>query len=309
MGNKPAKGNKKPLTQMSLTELKNLRKNRLSTKQFRRGAFTPSLPSVNLFPASVQEILEVRKLKKILTAAVVAVMLGIGGAWFTQGDSIITAEIDLSGAMAQQTQVQTQIRKLAPVKSLYDEITRTESVINSALSAQVTTSIIVQKLNELAAKNGIFLKTVSLKYSSGAVESEGKSAGGGCPIVDPFSTVISVGCASYTGIAGSRENIISFVDDIASEPLFVNVFTSKSSAGESGFAFSGSMNISPEGLAFPDLVVDTQVSAEQAEADKAFSSLEETAGTTDPNATDTTGTTDPNATDTTGTTDPNGTGN
>jgi hypothetical protein len=69
------------------------------------------------------------------------------------------------------------------------------------------------------------------------------------------------------------------------------------------------MNISPEGLAFPDLVVDTQVSAEQAEADKAFSSLEETAGTTDPNATDTTGTTDPNATDTTGTTDPNGTEN
>lgn len=264
---------KKGASQMSLGDLMAAQKRKKAAKALQHDEFKPTLPVVDLFSDGVREPLEIKKTKIMLVAVAGLVVIGSAGMWVTQGSSITQARENLATAQSESTSLKQDIQALTPIKSLYDEITLEEGIVNSALATEVTTTNVLEHLNAALGASNSSAKSVSIKYSGGTTESEGKNAGSGCPIVDPFSTVVSVGCIALSGNASDRDGVVKINDLLKADPIFTNIYTSNTTASDaSSVQFTVSANITPEALTLPAPKVDEKTKAAAAEADQAVAS-------------------------------------
>ena len=221
---------------------------------------------VNLVPKLVRDTIAVRHIGKAFRWLVILVIAGAAALWLMQLTPIDQARTRLSEAQGQSTQLTASVQKLAPIGQMYTLLTQQEGFITDALAAQVR---VADVLNALQADAGTTIRFTNLALANTGIPQPGvvSDAATACPDANPFTTDVVVGCLSFTGTGGSREEVAAFLLKAASDPAFVNPYVTTTTMGENAagkpqVTFSGSAGLSLEALATP-------MSAKDAEALKA----------------------------------------
>lgn len=218
--------------------------------------FTPTLPAVNLLPAKVRDAITVRKVRRVLVAAGLVVVVGAGALWYLQGERITTSRAVLSAAQAESEALQEQVDSLAAVKSFDAELDSQRELVRTTLAAQAKTTEIVRRLT-LAGQaaggggDGIVFDSIGITYQGvpapGAVLNS-------CPNPDPFGEQITIGCLTFSATAATRQQVSRLLEILEEDPIFVGSFVTSTSLSPAvdtdggSVAFTGTSGLSVDGL-------------------------------------------------------------
>lgn len=256
---KARKQAKKSLWQMDLSSLGKKESQEDLQERIERPPFEPTLPQVNLLPQQVKDSMAIARIRTWAIAAMAAIVLVGGALWWLQGSTIERAEADLAAATAENSRLRTDLEALAPVKQMYEQITRLQDVVTSTMASQPQAAVVIDRL----AKAGAAAGGGDITFSSVDVTYQGIPAPGGtlnpCPNPDPFGTDITIGCLTFSANAGSREQVSALLRALEADPLFLGPYvtsttTTEVTAGAQGnrtetvVAFSGSAGVSLEAL-------------------------------------------------------------
>lgn len=227
--------------------------------------FVPTLPRVDLLPASVRQSYALRTVRRWLLLVVVLLVAGVAGVWYLQAGRIADAEATLAQAQAEGADLQGQMEALGPVKAFYTELEGQQALVTSTLSAQPQTALVIERLTASGQEGGgspVTFSSVEIAYQG--VPSAGSPLNG-CPNPDPFGTEVTIGCVTFTANAGSRQDVSRLLEAMEADPLFVGPYVTSTSltAGATGtgtsVTFTGTTGVSPDAL-------ETPLTAEQLEA-------------------------------------------
>jgi hypothetical protein len=264
----PAKGKKgkttkKPFWQMELGRKKGVD---LADDEVEHPPFVATLPRVNLLPESVRQSLAMRRVRRVLAAVIVLLVLVGGGVWYLQGTRIADAEQRLADARATGAQLQTQVAALAPITVLTTALADQKALVDATLAGQPQSAVVIERVEAArrAASDG-----GGIGFSNIAVTYQGVPAAGGplnsCPNPDPFGTEATIGCLTFDATAGNRQEVSRLLEVLEADSLFVGPYVTSTAlsqadeAGTPGVTFSGTAGVSLEGL-------DTLLTPEQIEA-------------------------------------------
>lgn len=219
-------------------------------------AFAPTLPRVNLIPASVLDSLRVAKTVRIgLVTAIVLILAG-AGVWLLQGSQIAAAQQRYDASVAQSEVLREQVKALSPISAMVTNLEAQQGLVATALASQPEASVIIEHLAAAGVATGsptMTFDTISVTYSP--IPAPGGQLNP-CPDPDPFGTEIAVGCITFTASAGSRDQVATLLTKLEADPMFVGPYVSSSTvAAQTGqgsrVTFSGSAGLSPQALQTP----------------------------------------------------------
>lgn len=221
--------------------------------------FVATLPRVNLLPATVPEFFLIRRIRRGLIAIGVLLAIAVGGVWYMQGNQITDAELRLAQAQADSAKISAQVSALAPIKEMYDQITGEQNLVATTLASEPQASLVIARLADagIAAQGG----GGPVAFTSVAIEYRGIPEPGDelnpCPNPDPFASDITIGCITFSGTAGNREQVSTMLSIIADDGLFVGPYVNNSTVTQAtadvpgGVMFTGTAGVSIEALATP----------------------------------------------------------
>lgn len=218
--------------------------------------FRPTLPSVNLLPAKVREDISVVKTRKILVLVAVVLVLVGAGMWWVQGQDIARAEQSVAVAQEANAETQARIDRLAPVNALFSQITGQQELVEQTLAAQPRASRVLRRL--IVAADRASTGGSPIRYSTIAVSYRGIPEVGDalneCPNPNPFDTAVSIGCVTFSALAGSRAQVSAFLLELEADPFFIGPYVASTTVGGSDsrtIAFSGTAAVSTRALVTP----------------------------------------------------------
>ena len=252
------KEEKKSLWQMDISTL-GKRDAAADDTPIERPPFVPTLPQVNLLPQGVRDSIAIARIRKWAIVAVALVLAAAGGLWWLQGSTIDKAQADLAAAQQRNSQLATQVAALAPVKQMYEQITRLQGVVTGTLAAQPKAAIVIDRLAQAGGQvDGppITMTTTDVTYNGIPQPGDPLSQ---CPNPDPFGEEITIGCLTFSATAENRDQVSQLLRLLDEDPLFVGPYVTSTTATEvqtgangnkskSVVAFSGSAGISLEAL-------------------------------------------------------------
>jgi hypothetical protein len=220
-----------------------------------------SLPRVNLLPQSVRDSIRIGALLRRAGITAVALIAVTAVIWIFQGPTIDQAQGKLDQAQSDNQTLNTQIKSLSPIGELYSALTRQQEFVQDTLAASPTASEIFIRLQDAASDTGktpVQITSASIAYHG--IPESGDTLNP-CPNPDPFNESITFGCLSFNASASSRDQISSFLNNIATDPLFVGAYVDSSvvnpsitdgnQSKENQVTFSGSVGVTLEGLQTP----------------------------------------------------------
>ena len=219
---------------------------------------TASLPRVNLLPASIRQSVRISILIKRVLVAALGLMLAAAAIWLMQASTIKQAQQGLDQAQLNNQKLNAQVSALSPIGELYSALTRQQEFVEETLASSPQASEIIKRLQQAATDTGqapVAITSTSISYHG--IPRSGESLNP-CPNPDPFNESITIGCLSFNATANTRDQISLFLNNIATDQLFVGAFVSSSivsppvtdgdKANEDQVTFSGSAGISLDGL-------------------------------------------------------------
>jgi Tfp pilus assembly protein PilN len=201
-----------------------------------------SLPRVNLLPPEVHQARKLRRLQVGLGAGLAGLVVVLGAAYLVEDQSSHQAADDVAGVQAQSVTLNAQ-------KAQYADVPQTLSAIDAAETARQTamTDDIAwyRYLNDLSyvtpANTWLTQLTVNMAGASGAT-----TGAASAPAVS--SATPSIATITFAGTAKNHNDVASWLDAIAKEKGWTNVYFTNSTAGSIGstpivtFASSASVN-------------------------------------------------------------------
>ena len=248
-----AKKAKKPFWQMELGKKK---VSDLNDEEVEHPPFVPTLPRVNLLPVAVRQSVAMRKVRRGLVAAVLLLVVAVGGVWYLQGSRIDDAEARLATAQAEGDGLQAQLEALAPITVLTAALADQKSLVEATLASQPQAALVIGQLaadgREAAGGKGITFSSANISY-------QGIPAAGGtlnaCPNPDPFGTEATIGCITFNANAADRKEVSRLLEVLEADPLFVGPYVTSTSVSPgvnggpaSDVTFAGTVGVSLEGL-------------------------------------------------------------
>lgn len=264
------KQEKKSLWQMDLSSIGKKDDAEAFEDRIERPPFEPTLPQVNLLPQQVRDSMTMGRIRNRSIAAIAALLVIVGGLWWMQGSTIERAEADLAAATAENTRLRDDVAALAPVKQMYEQITRLQEIVTTTLASNPQARVVIERLSEAGTAAGvgdIAFSIVDVTY--GGIPTPGEEVNR-CPNPDPFGTDITVGCLTFQANAANRDQVAALLRALEADPLFVGPFVSSTlatevAAGPEGnrtekvVQFTGTAGLSLEAL-------ETLLTPEQVEA-------------------------------------------
>ncbi len=262
MSGRSAGATRRGLLQTDMSSL--LRRRRTDGEDPERPRFRPTLPEVNVLPASVRVSIRVRKLVRLFVLLALLLVVASGGVWYLQSDRIARAENAVETATEQNVQLQDDLAALAPIRELYGEITRLQELVATTLAAQPRAAAVITEViaaGEESAGKDISFSSIDVVYKGIPVPGADLNV---CPNPDPFTEEITIGCVTFSATVASREQVSNLLRALGEDSLFVGpyVTTSNVSSVEGQgdvVAFTGSAGISAEGLVTP--LTDEEIDA------------------------------------------------
>jgi hypothetical protein len=217
--------------------------------------FEPRLPRVNLLPASVRESIAVRKIRRGFTLGLLGLLAVVVGFWLMQNGTILEAEGRLTTAQRENVAILNQVKALAPVGQLYQQITNQETFIQEALASEAVVSSVLTELQDVAGPS-ITYSNLSMTFTGvpdPATASDPIGSLNLCPDADPFGTDITIGCVAFTAQGATRADVSEFLNRMAENPTFIGTYVTsttvtKTVGGAAQLSFTGSSGISVEAL-------------------------------------------------------------
>jgi hypothetical protein len=217
--------------------------------------FEPRLPRVNLLPASVRESIAVRKIRRGFTLGLLGLLAVVVGFWLMQNGTILEAEGRLTTAQRENVSILNQVKALAPVGQLYQQITNQETFIQEALASEAVVSSVLTELQDVAGPS-ITYSNLSMTFTGvpdPATASDPIGSLNLCPDADPFGTDITIGCVAFTAQGATRADVSEFLNRMAENPTFIGTYVTsttvtKTVGGAAQLSFTGSSGISVEAL-------------------------------------------------------------
>ena len=243
--------------------------------------FVPTLPRVDLLPASVRQSFALRRVRRWLLLVVVLLVAAVVGVWYLQAARIADAEAALAQAQSEGAELQGQMDALGPVKAFYTELEGQQALVTSTLASQPLTALVIQRLTESGQQAGeapVTFSTMEVFYLGIPAP---RSPLNGCPNPDPFGTEITIGCVTFNAQAESRADVSRLLEAMEADPLFVGPYVTSTSltAGDTGtgsqVTFTGTTGVSPEALETPltpeqvEAIVNPPAATAPAEGDEA----------------------------------------
>lgn len=227
--------------------------------------FTPTLPQVNLLPASVRDAIAVRKVRSWLVTLALLVLLGAATIWYVQTARIAQAERTLAAAVAEAAALQEQADSLTAVTEFDAQLASQQALVEDTLAAQVRTTELVRRLTEAgrSAAGGAPIAFISIGLDYPGIPEPGGVLNP-CPNPDPFGSSIAIGCLTFTAIADDRQQVSRLLEALAADPFFVGPYvgsTALSPATDvagSGVTFTGTAGVSVDALQTPLTVEEVE---------------------------------------------------
>lgn len=226
-----------------------------SASEVEHPAFESRLPRVNLLPASVRESIAVRKIRRGFTLGLLGMLAVLVGLWLMQNGTILEAEGRLTAAQGENVSILNQVKALAPVGQLYQQITTQETFIQEALASEAVVSSVLTELQDVAGPT-ITYSNISMTFTGvpdPATASDPMGSINLCPDSDPFGTDITIGCVAFTAQGATRADVSEFLNRMAENPTFIGTYVTsttvtKNVGGATELSFTGSSGISVEAM-------------------------------------------------------------
>ena len=254
-------GAKKPFWQMELGKKKGAE---AFDEAVEHPPFVPTLPRVNLLPADVRVSVGMRKVRRNLVLAALALLVVAGGVWYLQGSRIDESQARLSVAQGDSQALQSKLDALAPITVLTTALTNQKALVEATLASQPQASAVIDRLRtagDQAGGKGIDFSTASVTYQGIPAAGTPLNA---CPNPNPFGTEITIGCITFTASANDRQQVSRLLEIMEADPLFVGPYVTNTSlgvgeTGDTAVTFSGTAGVSVEGL--ETLLTEEQIAA------------------------------------------------
>ncbi len=219
---------------------------------------TVSLPRVNLLPRAIRQTIRINNtIRRFAFAAGVVLVVTIV-VYLMQIPAINQAEEKLNSSMESNQELNAQVVALSPIGELYAALTRQQDFVKETLASSPRASEVFVRMKRAADQVGpsaVTITSTSISYQGIPLPDATFNP---CPNPDPFNESITIGCMSFNATADSRDQISSFLNYLAADPLFVGPFVDSSivnstttdgnQGGRSRVSFSGSAGISLDGL-------------------------------------------------------------
>lgn len=219
---------------------------------------TVSLPRVNLLPGAIRQSIRINNtIKRFAIASGVIVGLAVV-VYLMQIPAINQAEEKLNISMESNQELNAQVVALSPIGELYAALTRQQDFVKETLASSPRASEVFVRMQRAADQVGpsaVTITSTSISYQGIPLPDATFNP---CPNPDPFNESITIGCMSFNATADSRDQISSFLNYLAADPLFVGPFVDSSiintttTDGNQGsgsqVSFSGTAGISIDGL-------------------------------------------------------------
>jgi Tfp pilus assembly protein PilN len=185
-----------------------------------------ALPRVNLLPPEVHQARKLRRLQASLGAGVALVAVLAGGFYVMESSSAHQASHDLALVKAQSDKLNAQ-------KAQYADVPRTLSAIDAAESARQTamTDDVAwyRYLNDLS-----YVTPANTWLSQLSVNMQGQSAAGAAPATGGALSTPGIATITFAGTAKNHNDVAAWLDAIAKEKGWTDVYFTNSTAGAIG---------------------------------------------------------------------------
>jgi Tfp pilus assembly protein PilN len=217
--------------------------------------FERSLPRVNLIPATVREAISVRKVRRGYVFGFLAILVVVTFVWLMQNGSILEQETRLTSAQNESAAISNQVKALAPVEQLYQQITTQEAFITDAVASEALTSSLLEQLRVVAGP-AVDYSSISVSFTGipkPELSAHPESALNECPNADPFGKDITIGCLTFSAQAPTRADVSKFLVRAEGNAFLVGPYVTASTItqdanGNNKLNFSGSAGISLDAL-------------------------------------------------------------
>jgi Tfp pilus assembly protein PilN len=209
-------------------------------------AKTGTLAIVNLLPPEIYEAARFRRLQFALAGVGVGAVAIVGGLTYQAHHSVSAANAQLAAANAQKTSLQSQQNNLQSVRDVYNQVAAKKAMLSRAMGNEVRWSGYLTDLS-LRIPANVWLTNVS------ATESV-PGATGSVPVATNASPLLSsgIGTVQFSGVAFSHDDVATWLDALAKEKGFTNVYFSSSTKGTIGprqvVNFVSQVSLSPAAL-------------------------------------------------------------
>lgn len=198
------------------------------------------LPRINLIPAQVIEARRFRRLQQGMAGAVVAAVLLVGVGFAVLSAETGTAQSQLTASQADVGRLQTRVGGYQSVRTTYQEVAADRAALRQALGQEVLFSQFLANLSaSVPASIEITSLTVTVGGSAGSAPS-GLSGAAGSTTPLPSGVIASggspgtpIGTISISGLAGSQNDVASWLDAIDGQQGVRDPYLSTSSQSQS----------------------------------------------------------------------------
>ncbi|MEY4136005.1 MAG: hypothetical protein RL205_133 [Actinomycetota bacterium] len=230
-------------------------KKKQSSIEVEHPVFEPSLPRVNLIPPTVRESISVRKIRRGYVFGFLGILVVVTLIWLLQNGSILDQEAKLTSAQNESAAIGNQVKSLAPVEQLYQQITTQEAFITDAVASEALTSSLLEQLRAVAGPN-VDYSSISVSFTGipkPELSSHPETALNECPNADPFGKDITIGCLTFSAQAPTRADVSKFLiraerNSFLAGPYVTASTITQDANGNNKLNFSGSAGISLDAL-------------------------------------------------------------
>jgi len=185
---------------------------------------TPVLPRVNLLPPEIREAARFRRFQLAMVGAGVAAVAIVGALTYSAHQGVTSAKNQLDSANAQHASLQSQLAGLQSVNDVYAQVAAKKAMLKQAMGPEIRWSYYLTDLS-LKIPQNVWLTNVT------ASEAQAGAAGAA-----PTSTVLPAGIGTVTlsGVAFSHDDVATWLDALAKEHGFTNVYFTNSTEAAIG---------------------------------------------------------------------------
>ena len=192
-------------------------------------AKTGSLAVVNLLPPEIYEAAKFRRLQFALAGCGVAAVAVAGFMAYQAHHGVADAQQQLTQAQNQQTSLQSQRTGLQSVQDVYNQVAAKNAMLTRAMGGEVRWSTYLSDIS-LRVPSNVWLTNMTATETGAS----GTATGAATPTSAAPVLQTGIGTVQFSGVAFSHDDVATWLDALAKEKGFTNVYFTSSTKGVIG---------------------------------------------------------------------------
>ena len=184
---------------------------------------------VNLLPPEIFEAARFRRLQFALAGVGVAAIAVVGFLTYQAHHSVAAANDQLTQAESQQTSLQSQVTGLQSVRDVYNQVAAKQAMLSNAMGNEIRWSYYLTDLSLRVPANVWLTNLVATETSPSATGAAPAPGAGASPLLSS-----GIGSVQFSGVAFSHDDVATWLDALAKEKGFTNVYFSNATKGVIG---------------------------------------------------------------------------